>query len=192
MLLGILLSVVKKKLLFIGVLILILILFRGSIFRGLVKYNAIGTRATIKLTNQNLIDIIEEKSNEKEVIDIKAIAIIASEITTKTLSFTTQHTSNNPNELYSTKKANCIGYSAMFNAVANYLIKKHNLEKEIKAEHKIAKLKILRIDIHQFINNSFFKDHDYNELIDLKTKEQLNIDPSLNDYFWIDCVIVGE
>ncbi|MEZ4880678.1 MAG: hypothetical protein R2801_11000 [Chitinophagales bacterium] len=176
----------------VGIVVVLVILFRGTIFRTLVKYKAIGTRTTIVITNQQLIEAIEEKSKDKKVIDIKTIATIANEITTKSLSFTTKQVSNNPNELYNTKQANCIGYAAMYNSIANYLIEQYQLQEDIKVAHKVAQLKILGINIHQFINNPFFKDHDYNELINIRTKQQFNTDPSLNDYFWIDKIVVEE
>ena len=121
----------------IGVSILILILFRGIIFKLAIKYNEIGSRPEIEITNQKLIEKIERNSEKKE-IDLKKILEIADKITKEELKFTTNRASNNPNELINTNQANCVGYSAMFNSIANYLIRKNKLQNEIESEHKIG------------------------------------------------------
>jgi len=90
--------------------------------------------------------------------------------------------------LIETKKANCRGYSAMFNSIANYLIIKNNLQTEYKAEHKIGEIKFLGIDVHQYFDCPFYKDHDFNELRNLFTGEKLSIDPTVSEYLWIETV----
>jgi len=126
----------------IGISILILILFRGIIFRLAIKYNEIGTRPKIEITSGDLMERIERKSKDKKN-DLKSIVEVADEITTTELKFTTNRASNNPNELINTKQANCVGYSAMFNSITNYLIRKNELQNEIEAEHKIGQLELL-------------------------------------------------
>ena len=118
----------KKILKVIGISILILILFRGILFRLVIKYTEIGTRPEIEITSRDLMESIKHKSKDKK-IDLKGIVEVADEITTKELKFTRNRASNNPNELVNTKQANCVGYSAMFNSIANYLIRKNELQK---------------------------------------------------------------
>ncbi len=174
----------KKFLKISGILILVLMLFRGVIFRLVIKYNDIGTRSVVVLTNKKLIEKIDRESDNIE-IDIKSILSIANGITTEALGFTTGQASNNPNQLINSKQANCVGYSAMFNSIADYLIRKNNLQGEIKAEHKVGQLELFGINLHQYFESSFFKDHDYNELVDKKTGDKIAIDPTVSDYLWI-------
>ncbi|MEZ5044985.1 MAG: hypothetical protein R2828_34125 [Saprospiraceae bacterium] len=178
----------KKTLKIIGILILILILFRGLIFRSTIIYNEIGIREEIKITNQILLDKIKTKSENKE-IGLNEIIDIANSITTQELSFTTKRTSNNPNELINTKEANCVGYSAMFNSIANNLIRQKKLSGKIEAVHQIGRLDFLGIDLHQFFDNAFFRNHDYNSINNLETGEVISIDPSLIDYLKIKEIV---
>jgi len=172
----------------ISALVLGLLVLRGTIYRLVFRYNEIGKRPKVEVTNRYLIQKIEEKSLYQK-IDLQEIVEISDEITTKELEFAMYKTSNNPNELINTQKANCIGYSAMFNSIANYLIKKHQLQGEIRAEHKIGKLDVCGIDLHQFFESPFFKNHDFNEVTNTKTGYRISIDPSLSDYFGINQVV---
>ena len=181
----------KKALKIIGVSILILILFRGIIFRLVIKYNEIGSRPEIEITNSNLIEEIESNSENRE-IDLKEILEIADKITKEELKFTTNQASNNPNELMYTNQANCVGYSAMFNSITNYLIRKNKLQDEIEAEHKIGQLELFGINLHQFFESPFFRDHDFNEITNKKTGEKIFIDPSVSDYLRIKRVAKKE
>jgi len=174
----------KKFLKIIGILILIIVLFREIIYRLAINYRTIGIRTEIEITNKELIKLIETKSKDREV-DFKEILKIADEITIEELKFTIDRASNNPNELINTKKANCIGYSAMYNSITNYLIKQNRLQDKIEARHKIGQLDLFGINLHQFFENSFFKDHDFNEIENKETGQIILIDPSISDYLYI-------
>jgi len=175
----------KKTLIIIGITVLILILFRGIIFRLAVKYDEIGNRPKVEITNKKLIEKIESES-ENIKFDLKEISEIALLITKEELKFTTNIASNNPNELAASKMANCVGYSAMYNSIANYLIEKVDLADEIEAVHRVGRLEFLGINIHQYFDSPFFKDHDFNEIKNKKTGEKISIDPSVSDYLWIN------
>ena len=174
----------KKIFKIITVFVLIIILFRGIIYRTLIKYNEIGTRNEVRLTNANLKAIIKSKSINTKM-DLKNILKIANEITNEELKFTWEKSTNNPNEVIATHKANCVGYSAMFNSVVNYLIRENALQDKIEAKHKIAHLELIGINVHNHFKSSFFKDHDFNEVINKKTGDKFYIDPSVSDYFGI-------
>lgn len=175
---------IKKLLVLFGISILAMILLRGSIFRLVVKYNDVGNRSEVRLTDKSLIDKIENRSENGEH-DLDGIVALAREITDEELTFTTSRASGNPNELFRTKRANCVGYAAMFNSIANYLIRKHQLQDELKAEHKVGQLDLLGIDLHQFFDSPFFRDHDYNLVVNKATGEIIAIDPTVSDYLWI-------
>ena len=175
----------KKTLKIIGIILLMLIVFREIIFRSVIKYNAIGTRPEIEIISENLIEKINSKIVNRE-IDAKSIIEIANKITRDELQFSTGNVSSNPNELINTNKANCVGYSAMFNSISNYVIRMNNLQNEISSEHKIGQIIMFGNNLHQYFENPFFKDHDFNEITDNKTGEKILIDPSVSDLFWID------
>ncbi len=113
---------------------------------------------------------------------------IAKNITCSSLSFSFEKTSNNPNIIFNTGKANCIGYASLFNSIMNYLINKSLNNKNYKSYHVVGKISFMDIDIHQLSNDPFFKDHDYVMIEDINTKERIYIDPSLNDYLNINRV----
>ena len=119
---------------------------------------------------------------------IEKIVQISRSITTQELSFTTTQISRNPNDLFISKKANCVGYAAMFNSIANYLIQSNHLELKYAANHRIGRLELLGFNLHAFFNSPFFRDHDYNEIIDLQKRNTLAVDPSVTDYLGIDYV----
>ena len=161
-----------------------LFLFRSTLSNALVKYQEVGERSEVEIVNKTLIQKIESRS-KYHIIDFAKVISIANEITTQELSFTFGEVSNNPNEIIDSNRANCIGYSSMFNSIANYLIKNNSLESKIQAKHKIGQLLLLGIDIHQFFSNPFFKDHDFNEIVDLETGKSVFVDPTVSDYLRI-------
>lgn len=178
----------KKALKVIGIAILTIIIFRGFIFRVLIQYKAIGTRPLIEIHDKKLIQKINSQSINRQ-IDLEAIAEIADKITTEELKFTTAHASNDPNELIQTKYANCVGYAAMFNSIANYLIQERKLTKEIQATHQIGQLECLGVNLHQYVTRSFFKDHDFNTLKNINKNTEISLDPSISDYLWIERIV---
>ena len=86
------------------------------------------------------------------------------------------------------KKANCIGYSSLFNSIVEHLIKEQNAENDYRARHLIGRLEFVGFDLHQLFKDPFFQDHDYNEIENIHTKERIYVDPSLSDYFRINRV----
>lgn len=174
----------KKALKIMGIFFLVIICFRGFLYRLFIRYKQIGTRTEISITNPQLIHKIEARSANREM-DEKTIVSIARSITNETLYFSGRQASRNPNTLIDSYKANCVGYSSMFNSIANYLIRKHHLEREVAARHLIGQLNFMGINLHQFFRSPFFKDHDFNEITNLKTGKNISIDPSVSDYLYI-------
>jgi len=166
---------------------LILILFRGSIYRFPIKYNEIGSRPEIKLTNIDLIKRIESNTPNRKV-QLQEIVEIAQSITAQELKFGASKSSTNPNLLSNIKTTNCKGYSAMFNSIANYMIRRGGLKRKIVAEHKIGHLYFFGINLHQYLKSPFLKDHDFNEIKSLESGQVIVIDPSVNDYLQINSV----
>ena len=181
----------KKKLKILGILFIVLIAFRGSIYRLIISYDDIGNRQNVQLTNEKLISKINHNISNIN-IDLNTIVEVANQITNEELSFTMSESSNNPNEIFDEKKANCVGYSSLFNSITTYIIFKNNLQDEIVAEHKIGEIYLFGVNLHQFFESQFFKDHDFNEIRNQKSGEQIFIDPSLSDNFRINRINVKD
>ncbi|QHI36063.1 hypothetical protein IMCC3317_14160 [Kordia antarctica] len=166
---------------------ILLFIFKGFLYRNLVAYTKIETRKNYAITNKNIIQSIEKYTNDEE-LTIDDIIEISNKITSKELEFTLHETSNNPNLNFETNKANCIGYSSLFNAVGNYILQQQNLSETYEFRHVVGKMKFLGYDIHNIFKSPFFKDHDYNEIINKKIGAKHYVDPSLYDYTWINRV----
>jgi len=165
----------------------ILVLFRGWIYRSMVHYTHIGERPAIELTNAQIKAEIDGLI-PNDTLTMSQILKISNRLTRKKLRYTSSKASRNPNELCKTGKANCIGYSAMFNSIANYLIQKTGQEKQLSAHHYVGSLDLLGLNLHSFFDHPFFRDHDFNQLKDNQTGETLSIDPSMGDYLKIEQV----
>jgi len=181
----------KKLFKILGISLLLLFLFRGLIFRSLINYKEIKERKTVEIYNKKLIDEIELKIQNKK-LDINGIVNISNEITTELLSFTFGTAPNDPNNLLENKLANCVGYSAMFNSVANYLILKSNLEEEIQANHKVGEMIILGVNLNSLFANPFFRNHDYNEILGLSQNKRIYVDSSIGDFLKFNATIAKD
>lgn len=122
------------------------------------------------------------------MLSIEEIIAVSTRITNKNLEFTFNKISNNPNVVYKLKKANCIGYSSLFNSIGNHIIKEQKMTDKYEFVHWVGKLTVFGYNVHTITNNSFFKDHDFNEIKDKKTGKIKFVDPSLSDYLGIDYV----
>lgn len=177
----------KKNSTYFGVLLIVTILFRSFLFRSSVNYSKISVRDNVILTDKNLINEIDKKT-EKKMLTIEEIIKLSSDITNEKLKFTFKKTSSNPNISSKLKKANCIGYSSLFNSIGNYIIRKQKMINKYEFIHLVGKLDVFGFNIHNLFNTPFFKDHDFNEIAFKKTGENKFIDPSLRDYLRIEYV----
>jgi hypothetical protein len=181
----------KVKILLIGLgLILAIFFLRGTIYRAYISYQSAGEKPLIKLSNDSLRSELDKLiSND---MGINEISSIANSMTCDLLNFTSKKCDLDPNKLASSEKTNCIGYSSTFNSIANYLITKSGQDKKYKSIHHKGQLYLFGENIHNYFSSSFFKDHDFNQLIDLETGENITIDPSVSDYLLINEVQLKE
>ncbi len=172
-----------------GILLLILILFRGWIYKKTVKYVQINARQTIQITNPELIELIKKEKNGR-ILKIDQIIKIARNISTTKLAFTTQNVSTNPNQTFTSGKANCVGYSSLFNSIGEYLINTQKENGKYRFNHLVGRLNFLGINLNQYFTDPFFRDHDYNEIVNLETGRSIYVDPTICDYLGIYTVSV--
>ena len=178
----------KKKIVRILLLFMMLLFFfRGWLYRVSINYQQIGVRSERTIMDKRFILKLQNETDREE-LDMEEIMKISNKVTKQLLSYSMNETSTDPNKLFYSQKANCIGYSAMFNSISNHLIKEANMEEVFESKHLVGKLDFFGIDLHQFFASPFFKDHDYNQLKNKSTGEVIWIDPSLGDYLKIQKV----
>ncbi len=163
-------------------------IFKGCIYRTLVNYQSVGIRSHYSATNKQLTELIENKSVEETKPEIKTIIQLALSITSEQLVFTSDHNDTDPNQLILSNKAHCVGYAAFFTTTMHYLLKKYGLENKWVIIPRVGQLHVMGINIHPYFHSSFFKDHDFVTIENKSTGEIFAVDPTLNDYFFIDFV----
>ncbi|MFL5730174.1 MAG: hypothetical protein ACJ75J_11870 [Cytophagaceae bacterium] len=180
---------IRRNLLILFSLLLLTFLFKGSIYRFLFSYRSIGQRSEYPITSRELSSQIENQIKEEKPKDVQEIISLALTISSGSLSFSSASGNPlNPNSLPPGSSTHCIGYSAYFNTVCNYLLRKYGYASVWKSTQQIGKIRFAGIDIHQFFNSAFFADHDYNIIQNSITGETLAVDPSLHDYTGIELV----
>ena len=171
-------------------LITSLILLREWTYRKCVKYESVGQRKVFSVFDENLIQYIESKTANVSGTNIDDIVEVSLSATSAHLNFTGDKNEVDPNKLYKTKSAHCVGYASFFAAVSQYLIIKNNLSDTWVVKHRIGKIFFLGINVHNYFNSPFFSDHDFVTIENKNTGEILAIDPTVNDYFYIDYITV--
>lgn len=167
---------------------IISLVFRGWVYRHLVVYKSLGTRTNYSVSNTKLIQYITQNSDLPSNPNIEQIAEQTLRLTSRQLHFTTNKNDKDPNKLINSKAAHCVGYAAFSVTTCNYLLKKYHLTNEWEAKAHIGQLYFCRINIHRYFNSVFFKDHDFITIENKLTGEILAIDPTVNDYLYIDLV----
>lgn len=166
------------------IVIILLILFRGWIYRNTIQYSRIGQREKIEINNLKLKTLINNEINDRK-LSLEEIIEISNRITTEKLNFTFEKSFTNTNDVFLNGKANCIGYSAVFNSIGEYIISEQNYKDKYQFNHLKGKLDLFGFDIHSIFDSPFFKDHDFNEIVNKISGDKTYIDPSVNAYLKI-------
>jgi hypothetical protein len=174
-----------KRFRFILLLILLVIVLRGWLYRLTVTYHPISERPSILTTDKGF-----RQQLEYQPVDTSMQRIVRQSLslTTSQLEFSFGKCDSDPNHLFYSKKANCVGYAAYFNAVCQQLLAQVGLEKRYRVQHLRANITFLGFDLHQLTDSPFFKDHDYNMVEDLRTGERIFVDASTKDVLGIGIV----
>lgn len=172
----------KKFLKYSFLVLLALFLIRGWLFRQLVNYHSVSERPALALTNPSLSQRIENQSVDSSIQSIVRRSLV---FTSGQLSFTFDKCDTDPNLLFASQDANCVGYAAFFNTTCQALLRKENLENRYRVKHLRGKLTLLDFDLHLLTSSPFFRDHDYNVVEDLETGEKIYVDASLQDVLGI-------
>ena len=179
---------IKRTFYYLIVFCLIIIIFKGWLYRNLIEYRSIGIRPNYDLNDENFKSYIHSKDDLNENREVKSIIKLALSITSNHLNFTAEKNNIDPNKLFYTRNAHCIGYASFFSTTCNYLFEKNNLSKNWIAKPEIGQLYIMGNNIHTFFNSPFFKDHDFVIIENRFTNEYFVVDPTIHDYFSIDFI----
>lgn len=185
-------KIIKRILLLLFILITIGFIFRGWLYRHLVTYESVGARTHYSVTNNKLADYINSNTQNQAETDIEQIIKLGLLITSRKLNFTVENNNIDPNQLISSKTAHCEGYASFFATTCNFLLKKYNLSNKWKAEPQAGQISFLGINIHEYFHSSFFKYHDFVTIENKQTGEIFAVDPSVNDYLFIDFVTLNK
>ncbi|MEP6796368.1 MAG: hypothetical protein ABJB16_18715 [Saprospiraceae bacterium] len=178
-----------KRILIISLILVALVfLLRGGIYRNLVKYQSIGQREDYYYKNGYLVARILRSPENKDSMNFDDIVDAALKITSKSLQFTTNSCEIDPNRLIETLQTNCVGYSAFYSTACNLLLYKHGLSENWHATSQVGHLFLFGFNIHKSTNNPFFKDHDFVIIKNKITGELLSVDPTIHDYLEIKTV----
>jgi hypothetical protein len=177
-----------RKILLVSLILLCLCaIFRSSLYRSFFSYRNTGKRIEYP-DSKELSTHIEGQIKNERPSTIREIIVLALKISSGCLCFTSSRPHEvNPNLLPAGSYTHCIGYSAYFNTVCNYLLKKYGYA-NWTSEHCIAQIHFAGLNIHQFFSSAFFADHDYNIILNSRTGETFSVDPSLHDYTGIEFV----
>ncbi|MDH6308506.1 hypothetical protein M2451_000817 [Dysgonomonas sp. PFB1-18] len=175
----------------VGILVLLFFL-KGTIYKGVVKYEDAGGRKSYELKMGSLTTYIDQSLPNDETLDatitIDRIVDLSQLITTKALNFSTDYPDSDPQKAFENGGANCVGYAAFMAATGNYLIKRFGLEKEWEAKPKKGKLYLFGNNMHKNAKSGWFKDHDFVVFRNKNTKEEIYTDPTAYEYFGVSRV----
>ncbi|WP_344928382.1 hypothetical protein [Aquimarina addita] len=145
-------------------------------------------RKTFKVLDSKLITYIESSASNKNLFTITSIVDTTNKLTNKKLQFTFSRCDINPNQLIHTQSTNCVGYSHFYASICNFLIEKTEISNHWRAKVYVGELYFFGVNVHAYVDSSFFKNHDIVVLENRITGEKIHIDPTISDYFWIDRV----
>lgn len=163
-------------------------LFRGAICRWAVVYHPIGERhvpeRTLKLAQTWFVESGGIFSDPDELADR------ALEFTDGRLVYRFSRTSNDPEQLLESHRAHCVGYSLFCASAIRTGLASSGLDRNWTVHARVAKLRVLGVDVHRYLPGTFFRDHDVVELRERSTGRTIWIDPSLHDFAGIDRIRV--
>lgn len=174
-------KVALKAILITTLVITSVYLFRGFVYRKIVSYEQISERKNYEVKLPELHKLIAD--NNASVLSTPFSIINQSlVITSDALRFTGGKNDVDPNKLIVTKNAHCVGYAAFFATVCNQFFQLNDLSNEWAATPQKGELFLMGVSVHPYFHSPFFRDHDFVIIKNLKSGEELAVDPSLHDY----------
>ena len=148
-------------------------------------YSIIKSRPSKELKNDSLKKVIDLWLQKNENASLNEMIDFNLELTSDLLDFSFEKCSSDQSTMIKNGKANCIGYSALFNSLMNYTLKETKLNKKYTCKHYVGKIYYAGQDIHSLVDDPFFKDHDLNVIRDNNNIVSVSVDPSLYEYLGV-------
>jgi hypothetical protein len=174
----------KKRYYFL-VFILLLLVFRGQLFRLCIHYEPVGERTILVVNNPDLQSEITGWATKNPTASVKSRIAFSRRLTAKSASFVMRSASGQPDDVYVSGEANCVGYARLFAGVLEEVNKAMGAERSVSQAVLIAELNLFGQSLHQLFNDPFWRDHDYNRVTDLETGEVYFLDVTLYDYLGV-------
>jgi hypothetical protein len=179
------LGAMKKLLRNSFLLLLVLFLLRGWLFRLMVAYHPISERPSIVVEDKILL---QQLKNQPVDSNLQRIVKRSLDLTAAQLRFSFGKCDTDPNRLFYSKNANCVGYASYFNAICSALLNHAGLGERYRVSHLRGRITLFGCYLHQLTDSPFFQDHDYNLVEDLKTGDRVFVDASTRDLLGIGFV----
>jgi hypothetical protein len=170
---------------------MLLVLFRGTLYRILFSYENCGRRPHISISSSLLRNHLDSIARFHEPQSILEIVNLSNRITANQLSYHTKASEINPNRLFPQSKTHCVGYSAFYASICNYLLEHYGFGQTYHCDAYCGKISFLGYDLHKHFENPFFASHDFNMISNSSGKEIICIDPILYDYFRIESITLN-
>lgn len=164
-----------------------LIIFRGQLFRACFTYVAL-EQVKLPKRSSDFQSLSQKTDIASRDTTIEKQLTQALRYTSSHLYFTTGPNASDPVQLLHTQNANCIGYGNFFQHRLEYQLKLAGIAKNYDLQQWRGKLYCLGWDIHKLFKSPFWKDHDFNIIIDKNSGRKIAIDATLFDYFRIRTV----
>lgn len=157
-------------------LFLLVILFRGLLWRLVSSYEDIKRIPLQTLTDKTLKEKIRK---ETQGMDGEAIIEYCRTLTSDCLSFSLANAESNVNKMYPKNKSHCVGYAAFFASTCQYAFRVNRISGH--CYHARGWIHILGMNIHAPVRDiGSLKDHDYVK-VKLGGKNTV-VDPSIEDF----------
>jgi hypothetical protein len=174
-----------KKRYYLLVFVLLLVLFRGQLFRFCIQYEPVGERTILVVNNPALQREIVDWAADNTTASVKERIAYSRKLTAKRAAFVMRSTSGQPDDVYVSGRANCVGYARLFAGVLEEVNKALGNGRAVSQAVLIGELSLFGQSLHQLSDDPFWRDHDYNQVTDLKTGEVYLLDVTLYDYLGI-------
>ena len=158
---------------------------REYLYRMLADYRQTGTRHSAMLTQPDWKSDCDAWLQENPDAGTKDIVAFADNYTRDNLKFTFEKCTTDPNRLMALapaeRRSNCVGYSSMMDATVSYLARQSGKAAHIHSEHCVGLIFIAGFNLHRLFDHPFFRDHDYNVVVDKQSGRRFWQDPSVEE-----------
>jgi len=172
-----------KKIIAICAALLVLIIIGYKVVERGISYKIIGYRDYNQKLDKKHLNYLNYQFGYAYDATEKDLLQFVLGITSVTLDFDThKNPLQNPNAILDRKSGHCKMYSYVVASTYNQLAKLNKISGNCRVAY--GHVYLYGVNLHQFSNNPFLRDHDFNIIKDNRGVHA--VDAILNDYLWID------